>query len=356
MNQNLDNPQNFELQDRENHVLTSIKLLADQLESGWKQTLDSKSPENCHATNHVVVCGMGGSALPARIIKSAFKGSLREPIFINTDFNLPHFVGPQSFVVISSYSGNTAEALSCLYKAQSVGAAIFAITTGGKLETEIKAGLPGVVLEAESNPSNQPRMGLGLSMGALLAILSTCQYISITELELQNTVKALRRMLSDCAPDKPTRINPAKDLALKFQNHAPILIASEHLVGAAHAIKNQFNETAKTFSALFDLPELNHHLLEGLKHPALLRQNIKFLFIESALYSDEVKKRYSLTQEIIEKNEFSAEVLNLNSETKFSQALEAAATGSYFSFYLSFLRGEDPAQIPWVEFFKKRLQ
>lgn len=356
MKDKLDSSNNFNLQNQENQVLTSIKLLADQLEEAWAKAQDINAPYECHICTHVIVCGMGGSALPARIIQSAFKSSLREPLLLNTNFSLPHFIGPQSLVVISSYSGNTAEALSCLHKAQSAGAKIFGITTGGRLAEEINAGLPGIIIDTPNNPSKQPRFGLGLSIGALLAILSSCQFVSLTELELQNALKTMRQTLSDCAPDKKTEINPAKILSIKFQEQAPIIIASGHLLGAAHAMKNQLNETAKTFSVHFDLPELNHHLMEGLKYPALLKQNLRFLFLESDLYVDELKKRYSLTREVVEKNEISTEILNLNSESKFSQALEVVALGSYLSFYLSFLHGEDPAQIPWVEFFKKRLQ
>jgi len=356
MNQDLDILQNFELQNQQNQVLSSTKLLADQLEDVWNQSQNINTPQECYITQHVVVCGMGGSALPARTIQSAFKTSLRGPLIVNTDFSLPHFVGPQSLVIISSYSGNTAEALNCLYRAQSANAKVFVLTSGGKLAEEINAGVTGLIFKTDKNPSNQPRLGLGYGIGALLAILARCQYISLTELEIQQALKQMRRSLSDFAPDKLTAQNLAKSLAIKFKTQSPIIVASSHLLGAAHAMKNQVNETAKTFSALFDLPELNHHLMEGLKHPALLKQNLKFLFLNSDLYSEEIKTRYKLTEEVVSKNEIKTETYMLEGGGRLDQVLQTIVLGTYFSYYLSFLRGEDPSQIPWVDYFKKRLQ
>jgi len=356
MNQNLDNPQNFMMADQENHVLSSIKLLADQIEDARQQAQNLNSPADCHLTQNITLCGMGGSALGARIIQSTFASILPDPLIINTNFSLPHYIGANSLVIISSYSGNTAEAINCLYKAQSAGAKIFAITTGGKLAEEIEHGLPGIIIDPKNNPSNQPRLGLGYSFGAMLSLMSNCQILSLTDLELNEAIKHMRQSLSAFAPDKPTSENKAKKLAVSFKAQAPIIIASEHLIGAAHAMKNQLNETAKTFSALFDLPELNHHLMEGLKHPAMLKSNLKFLFLESNLYSNEVTKRYPLTAEVLNKNELEVDRYELTTSSKLGQALEVVALGAYLSFYLAYLKEEDPSQIPWVDYFKERLQ
>ncbi len=61
-------------------------------------------------------------------------------------------------------------------------------------------------------------------------------------------------------------------------------MTSEHLVGSCHSFKNLLNETAKTFAVLFDIPELNHHLMEGLKNPSRIREFFKFVFFESELF------------------------------------------------------------------------
>jgi len=42
--------------------------------------------------------------------------------------------------------------------------------------------------------------------------------------------------------------------------------------------------------------------MEGLKNPAQVIDHLLFLFFESELYSPHVVKRYSITQEVVEKN------------------------------------------------------
>ena len=84
-----------------------------------------------------------------------------------------------------------------------------------------------------------------------------------------------------------------KEMAQKFVEKIPLVVASSHLAGNAHTLRNQFNETAKTFSSYSLIPELNHHLMEGLLHPE--ERILKFLFLNSSFYSPIIKKRFELT-------------------------------------------------------------
>lgn len=53
------------------------------------------------------------------------------------------------------------------------------------------------------------------------------------------------------------------DDATGFENKLPIVIGAEHLTANTLITRNQFNETSKTFSAFYIVPDLNHHLMEG---------------------------------------------------------------------------------------------
>jgi glucose/mannose-6-phosphate isomerase len=148
--------------------------------------------------------------------------------------------------------------------------------------------------------------------------------------------------------------NEAAQMAKKITNKIPILVASEHLVGAVHVTKNQINESAKSFSALFEIPELNHHLMEGLGHPETAKQ-LMFLLYESSLYADHVQKRYPLTKEVIEKNGVAVETYRLESDTRLQQVLEVLVYGSFLQYHLATEYNADPLSIPWVDYFKERL-
>ena len=132
-------------------------------------------------------------------------------------------------------------------------------------------------------------------------------------------------------------------------------MAARRLMGSAHTMKNQMNENAKNFSALFDLPELNHHLMEGLRFPESNPATTMFWFIDSALYSPRLRQRLALTKEVVEKNQLTAEVWAATAATKLAQAFELIQFGAYISFYLSQLHQLDPAPIPWVDYFKEKL-
>jgi glucose/mannose-6-phosphate isomerase len=123
-----------------------------------------------------------------------------------------------------------------------------------------------------------------------------------------------------------------------------------------NAIANQTNETAKAISDFYVIPELNHHLMEGLKHPEILKKLLIFVFFESDLYSSPIQKRFLITKEVVEKNKVKTFAYKLLGKNKIEQVFEMMALGSFFSMYLSVLYKENPAAIPYVDYFKKRLK
>jgi len=337
-------------------VMESIKLLADQLDQAWGEVKNLEIPKLYSSAQQVVVCGMGGSALGGRIIDSLYASQLRVPLEIFTEYNVPNYVGPETLVVASSYSGNTEETISAVNYALQKKAQIYVISTGGALGEFMKENnLPGYIFVPTNNPCGQPRMGLGYSLGALLGVLSGCGFISVADEEMELSLRSLRRSIVNFGPDTVEGENAAKSMARELMNKFPVLVASEHLVGATHAFKNQLNETAKSFSALFDLPELNHHLMEGLRNPAQMKDFLRFVFFESDLYSDRVRKRYLITSDVVRKNEVEYVTYKAMAETKMGQVLELLAFASWVQYYLAMLYGVDPSSVPWVDYFKKEL-
>lgn len=62
-----------------------------------------------------------------------------------------------------------------------------------------------------------------------------------------------------------------------------------------------------------------------------------------------------LTKEVAEKNGIEAMILETAAAAKLSQAFELIQLGGFANFYLSILYGQNPAPIPWVDWFKERL-
>lgn len=337
-------------------ISNTIEKYPDQLRQAWDEVQKVKLPRNFDDVENVAVCAMGGSALGARIVDSLLVGRVRVPIEIFTEYHTPNYVGDKTLVILSSYSGNTEEVISCFHDAYLKKAQIFGITTGGELEKELKMhSLPSFIFEPRYNPSGQPRMAIGYASGALLSLFSKLKIVPFFEEEIDSAIEVMKEEIKTNEETVDENSNLAKRYANRLKNKAPILIASEHLKGVAYTIKNQFNESGKTFSALFDLPELNHHLMEGLKNPAKIREVFHFIFMNSELYSDRVYIRYPLTAEVVKKQGFEYSLYKPRSDKKVNQVYESLVFGSFVSYYLAKDYGIDPMEIPWVDYFKAKL-
>lgn len=338
-------------------IVSSIRLLPDQMESAWEDIRGIELPRKYSQAQNVVMCGMGGSTLGGRIIDSLLVDRVRIPIEVMNGYHVPNYVNGQSFVFVSSYSGNTEEAISMGEEAIKKGADVFGTATGGELlEMFEKENLPHYKIDPKSNPSGQPRMGLGYSIASTLAVLAKCGYIHLSDDEFYRLVVTVRSFTKEFDLDIPTSRNLAKSIASKLRDRAVILIASDPLVGVSHAFKNQLNESSKTFSALFDIPELNHHLLEGLMHPKKGRGVFHFLMMQSDFYSKRINKRFDLTKSIIgEKYGHEVSTFHPRSETKLAQIFEVLTLGSFVSYYLALLHDVNPTEIPYVDYFKEQL-
>jgi len=154
----------------------------------------------------------------------------------------------------------------------------------------------------------------------------------------------------------PFEKNSAKKIAQKIFGKITILIAGEFLSGSIHVWQNQQHEIAKNFGCYFLIPELNHHLLEGLSCPQSNPQNLICLMIKSKLYRIEIQKRFEITKEVLLKNKIEVIEYECNGKNEFLQAFETIHFGSYVNFYLSILNEKDPTSIPWVDYFKLRLK
>src|SRR3989337_2932508 len=198
-------------------------------------------------------------------------------------------------------------------------------------------------------------MGLGYSIASILAVLAKCEFINILSSEIEEAIASSEEFIGDFKIDVPEEKNLAKKAAKKLKGKIPVLVASEHLTGVAHAFKNQLNENSKTFSCLFDLPELNHHLMEGLRNPAEAKKFWHIIFFESDKYSDEIIKRYPITEEVVKKTDVGYSAYKLRSDKKLEQIFEVITFSSFVNFYLAVLYGIDPAPIPWVDYFKRKL-
>jgi len=352
----LDNRAELQKLDQSN-MISSIELLDKQCQEVWRQGEKLNLPKSYARVKNIVVAGLGGSALGAQVIDAVFSRELTVPLDIVNDYHLPGYVDENTLVVLSSYSGSTEEVLNAAAEATKAKAKSLIIASGGELAKIAKQKkIPALIFNPISNPSGSPRMGLGYSIFGQISLLKKSGLLSLAEADVDKTVQVIQKYQQIFGVDSPAQNNQAKKLAKDLLNRAVFYVGAEHLVGSAHVAANQFNENAKVFGSFFAMPELNHHLLEGLRFPATNKENLFFILVESNLYDKRVQKRFAILKEILKRQEITYSSYELKEKTKLSQACEMLVFGSCVSFYLAMLEGIDPTPIPQVDYFKEAMR
>ena len=139
-----------------------------------------------------------------------------------------------------------------------------------------------------------------------------------------------------------------------FETKIPVIVAAEHLFGNAQILRNQFNETGKTFSCFFMVPDLNHHLMEGLRFP--LQSPLHFLLLSTGNYSPKIQKRFKLTADVVKQNGHEVSVFTTSGATIYEDFFEVLIYGGYLTLFLALSHDQNPAINPFVDYFKEKLK
>ena len=335
--------------------LASIKNLPLQILTAWKCVSDMKL-NPIPDISGIYFCGMGGSVYAGRIIKSLFRYSLTVPVEIVDNYHLPASVNKNSLIVCASYSGNTEETISACRQALSQKLNLIGVTSGGTLLGLLKANSkPVYVFEDKLNPSRQPRLGQGYIIASVLAFLAKLKLLEIDTKSISDLSNYLSCESEKLKESISLSLNPAKKLTIAFGEKVVNFVASEFLEGAVHAIRNPINESSKHFASYFIIPELNHHLLEGLKFPSGFQSQNIFAFIKSSFYSDKIKKRMNITKDVVSQNGLETIIIDLKGKSPFIQVFELIQLLNFVSFYLAVYHKINPAPVPWVDYLKEKL-
>jgi glucose/mannose-6-phosphate isomerase len=323
-------------------------LANEQAKMAWSQVKLLDIPDLKVKVRSVIFCGMGASIYGALVLKALKGESLPFPIEIISDYHLPSYVDSQTLVVLTSYSGTTEEVLSCAEEAKKMGARMLVLTKGGPLAEFAKTNnVPGYIFDGKLNLSSTPRLGNGYTVIGLLGLFSKLGIVDINEKEMFEAFAYIDLNLEKI---KAQALLDSKTM----ENKIPVIFAAEHLAGNAQILRNQFNETSKAFSAFYLVPDLNHHLMEGLQFPS--ESNLYFLVLNSKNYSPKIKRRMELTVEVVKQNHRRIMEYMAQGENVYQDFLEVLTYGSWLTLYLGLRYDQNPAINPWVDYFKEQLK
>ncbi len=309
-------------------------------------------PKDWKEVENIIVLGMGGSAIAGDLVSSIVANDCKVPIQVWRGYDLPAYVGEQTLVVASSYSGNTEETLACFKQSVKAGAKILVMTTGGKLkEMAVEHKLPLFDYDYKS----PPRAALPYSFIPLLVILNRSGIITSSAYDIKETLLNLKERGDVLKENVPLSENPAKMIADKINHRLPIIYGAELVEEVAHRWKTQINENSKGWAFYEVFPELNHNAVVGYRFPKVLANKILVIMLSSEYLSPRVKLRYKITQEILRKTGVRYEEVRGEGRNQLDDIMWLILLGDYISYYLAMLYKIAPGPVEAIDYLKNEL-
>jgi glucose/mannose-6-phosphate isomerase len=301
---------------------------------------------------HIVVAGMGGSALAALILKAWLKDSLTVPFEVLRSYDEPGYVGEDTLVIASSYSGNTEETVSALEQAELKGAQLAIIAASGKL---IDIAGSDRIAHVQLPENLQPRMALIYNLRALVSLLIN---FGLVDKERFNDIKAtatwLQAETAKWTSDVVTDENYAKQLAYIAVGKTPVFYGGALTAPVAYKWKISWNENAKNVAFWNEYSEFNHNEFMGwTSHP--IEKPFAVFDLISKLEHPQILKRFEISDRLLSGMRPKATVINLAGETAIQQLLWGCILADFVSIYVAILNGVDPTPVGIIEKLKHEL-
>lgn len=333
-------------------MLSHIDSLPEQLEQAWNLGLSLPLPA-WQDIQHVIVSGMGGSAIGADLLAAYVEPVCRLPVIVHRDYDLPGWAtGPETLVIASSHSGNTEETISAFTRARSNGCRILAVCTGGRLADLTRGAEMAVwIFEHEG----QPRTAVGYSFGLLLAALTRLSLIPDPASELANALSAMLSQQDSLRAEVPDVYNPAKRMAGQLINRWVAVIGAEFLAPVARRWKGQISEVAKAWGQFEFLPEVDHNTLAGTHNPQSQLYNLMTIFLRAPSHHPRNRLRVDLTKKAFMLQGIGTDFVDAQGQSRLAHQWTLLHFGDYVSYYLAMAYGVDPTPIEIIESFKQEI-
>lgn len=305
-----------------------LQMGADFAE-GIKLDLEKK-PSN------LVVCGMGGSALPANFLKFYLQEKkVKLPVHISRNYFLPFETDENSLVFISSYSGNTEETVACFKEALEKKLPIVAFAEGGEVEKIAKEKNIPLVKYKIDFPDFQPRYAVTYAFMAMHKVL--------TNLGISDSIENLPKI------DPLSFEELGKTLAQKAKNKIPIIYSSERYGFLSKIWKVKINENSKLPAFCNVFPNLNHYEMISFENPTA---DYQAFFLKGPGDHPRIQKRMEITAKLYKEKGIDVEMIDIQGETFLEKVLNTASIGDWIAYYLALENGRDPVPIKMVEQLK----
>ncbi len=300
--------------------------------------------------DHVLLTGLGGSGAGARLAVALLEDRLTLPVAVQTSRGLPGWVGARTLVVVTSYSGETVEALDWQAAAAAQGATVVAVTSGGRLAASAERSPIGPVLV---DGGVQPRGALGLLLAPVLVLLHEAGAAPDPKPLLDAGARAADEVMARTGP--ATTGAEARAAAERLVGAGIVLYGAGVRAAVAVRLKNQFNENAKAVAFAGCLPEIAHNEVLGWSGCERARAGSAAVFLRDP---DEDAQEGALAEavaEVIGPEATSIQAWSGRGPDESSRAFALLAFGDLVSCHLAELDGVDLLDVERLNVLKARL-
>jgi glucose/mannose-6-phosphate isomerase len=277
--------------------------------------------------------------------------TLKVPMFVARDYDLPSWVGERALVIGSSFSGNTEETLSAFAAAAAQGARRVAVSSGGKITAAAEdAGDPVVPLP----PGGQPRAALGDSLASVLGVLHAARLIEDPSDAIADAAAHMRGAVQayGSAGEQDTSTAIAQSLVARIA----MVYVPQDLDPVGRRWKAQLNENAKVTAAWDTLPELNHNAIVGYEGPPAITGDMQVIILDGPRTHERTRRRVEITRGLLADAGIPHTVVTApGCGSRFGEAMWMVQVGDLASVHLALARAVDPSPVAVIERLKAAL-
>jgi glucose/mannose-6-phosphate isomerase len=300
----------------------------------------------------VCVCGMGGSAIGGDLARSYWEYESPVPMLVVRADRLPEYINRFWMVIVSSYSGNTTEALAAADDAWARGSNILALSAGGELAERARAQrwplitVPGGLM---------PRAALGYSFGPVMLALMRWGIVPDREADLLRTAGQLADARTALEPTTPAVSNPAKQAAAALAGRIICVYGTTGYTDvAAVRLKSQLCENGKAVAFANSLPELNHNEIVGLDASGD-PERLAVVVLRSSEEPKPAARRLDWLERRVAARGIPLVTLTSIATDRLSHLLSLVQMGDAISYYAAIATGHDPTPIPAITALKTEI-
>ena len=292
-------------------------------------------------TDHIVLCGMGGSGSVCDVI-SAILSKTSIHVSVVKGYLLPKTVNSKSLVISISVSGDTIETLTTLDSANKLGCQIISLSSGGKIYQFCKN---NNIQHITLKKYHSPRASFTSFLYGTLKILDSILPIEIND--INESINQLKIRSKQICSSNLTDTNISLKLA-EWISDIPLIYYPWGLESAAVRFKNSLNENTKCVAVVEDVIEACHNNIVSFER---FPKN-KVVLLEGTDDYIKTKERWKIVKQYFQINNIEfMEIQSINGSI-LSKLVDLIYVLDYSTIFSAVLSKIDPTPVEPINFIK----